>query len=431
MRSLQLARLLLFAAMTITPATTTQASLRPSVEPGQIRADRLGILLPKILERRGIDLWLVLTREGAVEPVAPTIGLDHIVARGAFLFSRSAGRYRKLAILASYDADSVRGTGLYDQVVSYKSEGIKPHLLSAVQELDPKVIAIDFSRDVPVADGLTYGLRRYLEETLGAAYAERMISAQELIVDLLGTKLPMEIAALRYAIEATQTVIGEALTSRIIQPGITSERDVHRHFEQRGAELGCTIAFSSVVVGPTRGHSEPTDRVIQRGDLVRVDFGYRYAGYSADIQRTAYVLREGESAAPAEIQRFWDTTRRANLAARAALKVGATGLEVDSAGRRVITEAGYAEYPHGTGHAIGLQVHDVGAMLGPDWPERYGEAVRFQIGPDQVYAVEPALYVDYPPMGGEIHIGLEEDILVTPDGPQLIGTAQRELILIQ
>ena len=221
---------------------------RPLVEPEKIRADRLDILLPRILERRGIDLWLVFTREGAVDPVAPTIGLDHIVARGAFLFSRDHGRFRKQAILASYDADSMRSTGLYDQVLSFKSEGIKPQLRRAVEELDPKVIAIDFSRDVPVADGLTHGMRLYLEEALGPSYAGRMVSAQELIVDLLGTKLPMEIAALRYAVETTQTVLAEALTPQVIGPGVTSEKDVHHYFEQRGGELGCTIAFSSVVV---------------------------------------------------------------------------------------------------------------------------------------------------------------------------------------
>ncbi|HEX9639183.1 MAG TPA: M24 family metallopeptidase [Acidobacteriota bacterium] len=418
--------LFLVAVMSL-PALSV-ALERPAVEPETIRADRLGVLLPRILQQRGIDLWLVFTREGAVDPVASTIGVDHIVARGAFLFSRSGERYRKQAILASYDADSVRATGLYDQVLSYKSEGIKPHLKRVVEELDPKRIAVNFARDVPVADGLTHGMRRYLDEVLGATYAERMVSAQELVVDLLGTKLPMEIAALRYAVEATQSVIREALTPQIIRPGVTAEMDLHRHFEQHAPELGCTIAFSSVVVGPSRGHSEPTDRVIQRGDLVRIDFGYRCAGYAADIQRTAYVLKQGESEAPAAIRRLWEVTLQANRAARAALKVGATGLEVDTAGRSVITGAGFDEYPHGTGHAIGVQVHDVGAMLGPDWPERYGEPVRFKIGADQVYAIEPILYTEY--AGAEIHIGLEEDVLVTPSGPELLGTAQEELILI-
>ena len=188
---------------------------------------------------------------------------------------------------------------------------------------------------------------------------------------------------------------------------------------------------SSVVVGPTRGHSDPTGRVIQAGDLVRIDFGITHRGYSTDIQRTAYVLRPGETAPPAEIQKMWETCRTATDSAIAAMRPSVTGLDIDTVARKVLTDAGYQGYPHAAGHPIGFEVHDVGPLLGPDWPERYGSTVFFKLEKDQTFAVEPILYADYAPMGGEINIGLEEDVVITAHGVERLHPRQDALILLR
>ena len=124
-------------------------------------------------------------------------------------------------------------------------------------------------------------------------------------------------------------------------------------------------------------------------------------------------------------------TLKANRAAIAALKPGNTGLDVDTAGRSSLTGDGYPEYPHGTGHPIGLKVHDVGPLLGPDWRERYGDNVRFTIEPGQVFAVEPLIYVKPAELDYEINTSLEENLVVGADGARLIGTPQTALILIR
>jgi Xaa-Pro aminopeptidase len=212
---------------------------------------------------------------------------------------------------------------------------------------------------------------------------------------------------------------------------VTTEIALNEWMEGRARELGFEVAFASVVVGPQRGHSTPTDRVIERGDVIRVDWGASYGGYCADIQRTAYVLKEGESGPPAWLQRLWEATLKANRAGVAALKPGATGHDVDTAARGSLVAAGYPEYPHGTGHAIGLKVHDVGPMLGPDWRERYGERVFFPIEAGQVFAVEPLIYMTVPELGYEFHTSLEEDVVIEAQGARLIGTPQTALILIR
>ena len=404
------------------------------VDHEKIRRDRLNVLLPQIMKEQKIDVWLTFTRENTIDPILPVIGIDDIVARGAFIFARDPARdgerFRSIAIAASYDVDPIHKSGLYDEVIAYKAEGVKPHLRKAIDALAPKTIAINYSRDVTIADGLTAGLRGYLDEALGP-HTKKFISSERLVVSLLGRKLPEEIAALERAGEGTQRVIREALTSKHVKPGVTTENDLNDWMTARAKQLGFGVAFTSVVVGPQRGHSEPTDRVIVRGDVIRIDWGASHGGYCADIQRTAYVLNEGETEAPAWLQRLWDATVAANRAAVAALKPGNTGNDVDKAGRGSLVDAGYPEYPHGTGHAIGLKVHDVGPMLGPDWRERYGDPVFFKIEPDQVFAVEPLIYIRPDELGYDFHTGLEENLVVEKDGARYIGTPQTELILIR
>ena len=395
-----------------------------------IRRERIDRLVPEALKAHGVEMWLTFTRENAVDPILPTLGLDHIVARGAFVFFFDPdGRYRKVAIAASYDVDPIERSGLYDEVIAYGKEGIKSHLGDLVRRADPSRIAINHSRDETVADGLTLGMRAYLDEALGGI-TERFVSSEKIVASVLGRKVPREIDALREAAEATQRIIAEALTDEVVKPGVTTENDLNDWMVRRAEELGYGVAFHSIVVGPSRGHSDPTDRVILRGDIIRVDWGASNQGYSADIQRTAYVLREGETESPAWLRKLFDDTLEANRAAVAACRPGKRGVDVDTAGRTALTSKGYEEYPHGSGHPIGLKVHDVGPKLSPDWKERYGDPVFFVIEPGQVFAIEPILYINPPQLGYDMHIALEEDVVVEESGARIIGTPQTAIILI-
>jgi Xaa-Pro dipeptidase len=394
-----------------------------------IRRERIRKLLPRIMQEQKVGAWLTLTRESTIDPLLPVFGMDKIVARGAFLFTLEGGSLRAAAIAASYDVDPIRESGLYDEVIAYGSEGIKPHLQRVAGSVGAGSIAVNVSRDVPIADGLTAGLRAYLLEALGDI-GGRLVSSEKLVMSLLGRKLPAEIAALEAAAETTQRILAESLTAQHVVPGVTTEKMLDDWMRARAEELGFGVAFGSVVVGPTRGHSDPTERVIQRGDALRTDWGASCGGYCADIQRMAYVLKEGEKTVPAWLERLWRATLSANRAAVAALVPGATGNDVDKAGRGGIVAAGYAEYPHGTGHAIGLKVHDVGPMLGPDWRERYGDTVFFRIEPGQVFAVEPMAYTVPDEVGYEVHASLEEDLVVEASGPRYLGRPQTDIILI-
>jgi Xaa-Pro aminopeptidase len=399
-------------------------------DPHAIRRERIERLLGECMAARGIDLWLVYTRESSRDPLGWDVGLDQVVARSAGLFSLRDGVLTRDAIVASYDTSPVEVSGIYQSVTPYRSEGITPHLEAAFARLAPRKVALDVSRDMPVADGLTHGMRLHLDEVLGPRLGEVAVSSEPLVVTFRCRKLPGELEALERAVLLTQDALRRVLTADVVRAGTTRELDVADFLVRATEAGGAKLSFCHVMVGPCRGHSEPTERVIQAGDLLRIDFGVFVDGYTSDIQRTAYVLSSGESGPPEAVARLFETTLRANRAGIDALRPGARGRDVDAKARAVFVEAGYEEYPHAAGHPIGLEVHELGPTLGPPWKERYGSSVDHLIEPGMVFAVEPMAYPEIPDCGGVVHLGLEEDVVVTPDGPRIIGTPQDELVLI-
>jgi Xaa-Pro aminopeptidase len=241
---------------------------------------------------------------------------------------------------------------------------------------------------------------------------------------------------MRSVVRKTEQILAEALSPAVIVPGQTTEKAIADFIRKRRREMGLSSSWAedqdpNVMAGLVRGHSAASDAAVLPGSIVRIDAGADEDGYKSDVQRLAYVLRPGEKAAPPEVAKAFDTVRAANRAAAAALKPGATGTAVDSAGRKVVTDAGYPEYAHATGHPIGFFTHDLGPMLAPDWPDRYGKLGAYTLERDQTFAVEPSLETELPWMlGGRVGFGLEEDYLVTETGSEPLGTPQETLILI-
>jgi Xaa-Pro aminopeptidase len=190
----------------------------------------------------------------------------------------------------------------------------------------------------------------------------------------------------------------------VVTPGETTERDVADWMRARLWEMDLDPAWDiegcpNVWTHP-RGHGGPSDAVIQGGDTLSVDFGIRLIGYCTDLQRTAYVLRPGEAEIPEDIARMWETVVASNRAAVEAMRPGVTGCDVDAAARAVVVEAGYEAYPHATGHVVGFLAHEIGPLLGPDWPDRYGKTVHRTLDAGQIYAVEPAVSFSRHGVGG-------------------------------
>ena len=383
----------------------------------------------QILKEKNVDLWLTFVRETSAggDPVLPLIYGDASLTWLSALIIGADGQ--KIAIVGRFEEEAARKTGAFTRVLSY-DQSIRPSLLAVLEELDPQSIAVNISKNDVLADGLTYGMYQILVEELlaGTPFADRLVSAENIISALRGRKTPLEIERIKAAIFETEKIYQN--TFAILRPGL-SERMVAAHMHQELEKAGLSHAWTpsgcpAVNTGPDSpmGHGEPTDLTIQPGHVIHFDFGVRKEDYCSDIQRVGYMLREGESAPPELVQKGFEIIRASVEAAFAILRPGVTGQEVDAASRKVVVDHGYPEFMHATGHQLGRLAHDGGGILGPAW-DRYGDLPLRPIEAGQVYTIEPHIVVP-----GYGCIGLEEDVLVTEKGAVYLGTPQTELHLI-
>lgn len=399
------------------------SSKSPSLERQKVRQSAA------ILGELGLETWLTFVRETSVtgDPALEVILGKDVTWASAFLVSKE----KSAAIVGSLDASSVKDAGAFDEVVEYV-ESIKPDLLAWLEEVDPKSIAINYSEDSEIADGLSHGMFLRLSTYLrGTRFADRLCSSERLVAALRERKTPAEVTLMREAIRHTLEIYDEV--HHFLKPGQT-EIEVARFMAARAAARGLSMAWAeehcpSVFTGPdTAGaHYGPTERRIERGHIVNMDFGLRYEGYCSDLQRTFYILREGETAAqiPAAVRHGFDTLLASIQRSFDAIRPGVPGKEIDAIARGVIVDAGYDEYPHALGHQVGRHAHDGAGLLAPQW-ERYGSRPDYPIEVGQVYTIEPRLMVP-----GHGVVTIEEEILVGADGAEWLSAPQRELLIVE
>ena len=380
-----------------------------------------------ILQEKGVDLWLTFVRETSAggDPVLPLIYDFDLTWQSALILTRSGER---IAIIGRLEEDAARTTGAYPTIASY-DQSIRPLLRETLHRLDPRTIAINYSENDVHADGLGHGLYLVLQNHLaGTPLADRLVSAEPVINALRGRKTPAEVKRIRAAIQTTDQIYRRTFDR--LRVGMT-ERQVAAVMHELLDEYGLPPAWGrdhcpAVNAGPDSpvGHAGPTDIAVAPGHLVHFDFGVRQNDYCSDIQRVVYVARPGELQPPAEVQKGFDTVVRAIQAVVAAIKPGVPGHEIDAVARDIVTGAGYPEFKYATGHQLGRTVHDGAGLLGPLW-ERYGETPNYPLEAGQVFTVEPGLAVP-----GYGYIGLEEDVLVTPEGAVFLHEPQLELVVI-
>jgi Xaa-Pro aminopeptidase len=382
----------------------------------------------ELLDEFGLDCWLTFTRETEIngDPVLPFLAPGHLTWHSAFIIARD-GRSR--AIVGRYDKRSVEETGAYDAVVDYVT-GFKEPFKEYMAAIDPKTIAVNYSQGSEICDGLTHGLYLTLVDVLGEiGLAGRLVTSEKLVSALRERKSAYEIGRIREAIRHTEEIY--ALAAGFLRPGRT-EREIaafmraevdRRRLVPAWGEATCPAVFT----GPdtAQAHYGPTGRIVEPGHILNMDFGVRVDSYCSDMQRTFYILKKGEAKAPVDVQRGFDTIRRAVEESKAAMKPGVLGLDVDAVARGIVTAAGYEEFPHALGHQVGRFPHDGTALLGPRW-EKYGQKPLRPLEPGMVFTIEPRLTVP-----GKGVVTIEEMVVVTESGAEWLSDPQAKLLLVR
>ena len=383
----------------------------------------------EILKEQGTDLWLTFVREtsGVRDPVLDfLIGANDLTWPSALILTRKG---ETIAIIGNLEKDAVQRLNVFDEIIGYDAAVSGP-LRETLTRLNPDQIAVNTSKNNVHADGLTHAMYEFLQEYLaGTPYADRLVSAEPIINAMRGRKTPTELARIRKAVEITDEIYKK--TFDFIKVGMT-EIEVGEYMHQLARDYGVGLAWPAencpaVNSGPDSpiGHNGPTEIKIERGHLIHFDFGVKYEDYCSDIQRVAYVLREGESEAPPEVQRGFITIRTAIEKPREFMKAGVTGNSIDVIAREIVVDSGYPEYLYALGHQLGRVAHDGGALLGPLW-EKYGDSPNQTLEDGQVYTIEPGLTV--PNYG---YMGIEEDVVMTEKGAEYFTEPQREIVLIR
>lgn len=381
-----------------------------------------------ILKEKNVDCWITFVRESAIngDPALDYLLSADVTWHTAVILT-SAGE--ACVICGEYDLRTVQDTGAYRRVVGFV-KGIREPFLDIMRGLNPSAIAVNYSEGSEICDGITHGMYLTLTSLLGElGYENRVISAEAIVSALRERKTPTELARIGQAIKSTEEIF--AKVAEVISPGKT-EREIAAFMKSEVDRAGLECAWEpshcpAVFTGPeTAGaHYAPTDRRVETGHLLNMDFGVKCQGYCSDLQRTFYILEKGEAKPPPEVKKGFETLVDAIEHSRKAMKPGVQGIEIDAVARGEITAAGYAKFPHALGHQVGRFAHDGTALLGPAW-EKYARKPFAHLEPGMVFTIEPRLTVP-----GRGIATIEEMVIVTASGAEYLSSPQKELILIR
>lgn len=414
-------------------------------------SDKLQKALLPAMRNHGIDMWITLDRENNPDPLHVELGGRYSGVRAAYIFFDNGSDTPEKIYYSSHEqpANSVISQ-IYDEKVyyGYSKEGLTPYLSKAIYERDPKRIGVNTSHTLPEADGLTVGLKNYLVDTIGAEYADRIVSAELVVRDFRLNRAELEVELYTKLLEWSSRWMEEALSTANVVTGRTTAEDIAWWLQDRALELGVTGGGTVRVVRegvllPIHDPNIP----LEPGDIVGIDGGLDYLGYEIDIKRTAYILRPGETVVPESLLSAWRAAHDMGDLYASKMKPGNIGHEIwetinaeaeklgykavgpDSGGDAVTTttpEVGIY------GHSVGNEAHDIGARIAADLPFAYGNRVRFPLVANEWESIELHVSTPIPEWDGKTwYARFEETAQITNDGARWLIPTQKELFLIE
>ena len=407
----------------------------------EVLSDRLNNLLPSLMEKNGIDMWVLITREYNEDPIVKTmLPATWLSARRrtilVFYYNPQTKEYQKLAVARYSVGESIKAA--WDM----KANPDQWDALNAIiTKFQPKKIAVNTSVHFGHADGLDHTEYETFKQKLPIAYASKIVSSEPLAIAWLETRTDKEMQFYPQLIKMSKDIIAEGFSSKVITPGITTTEDLVWWYRQEIIKRGFTtwfhpsveiqrndsVTFDHLTAFTSKGYNSKD--VIVQGDLLHVDFGITYLRLNTDIQEHAYVLKPNETNAPLYLQKALETGNRLQDILTDQFKVNKTGNQILSdalaqAKKENINATIYT-------HPIGFHGHAAGPAIGM-WDMQEGVPGTGDVAMQYktAYSIELNAAVEIKEWKKTIRIMLEQDGYFDQSGFRYINGRQTKLHLV-
>ncbi len=404
----------------------------------EILEDRLDNLLPSLMRREGIDMWIIISREYNEDPVMkamlPSTWLSARRRTIMVFHQPEKGDFEKIAI-ARYDVGKLLKGEWNLDVFPDQWEA----LVNIIKERNPKKIGINVSKDFALADGLVHTEYSEFLEKLSAKDQEKVVSAQNLAIAWLETRSERELEIYPMICHMAHQILQEGLSERHIHPGITTTDDVVWWLRQRVNDLGLDTWFHPSVSIQRRSNGKndflrsfskrPKQQIIVKGDLLHVDFGITYLRLNTDQQQHFYVLQDGESQVPTGLAQAFKNGNELQDVLTSNFIKGRSGNEILKATLDQVKGNKYSASVYT--HPIGLHGHAAGPTIGM-WDQQDGVKGRgdYPLYENTAYSIELFAATEVDEWGQIVRIMLEEDGVFGKDGFYYLDGRQKEILTI-
>lgn len=395
---------------------------------------RLENIIPGLMRREGIDMWIIICREYNEDPVYLTMVPEPSMAarRTSILIFHDKGEKEGVARLTG----SFYGMGKwYESIYTDKTKDQMVNLADYIKKNDPQKIGINESETWAFGDGLSASFKAKLVKALPPKYIKRLVSAENLCVGWLETRSPRELSIYRHICGIAHDIIAEFFSNKVIVPEVTTTSDVVWWIRQKFTDLGLETWFQpSVSIQRSDKEAKKYQgnrNVIRRGDLLHCDIGIVYLGLCTDTQENAYVCHIGENETPEGLKEALRRGNRLQDIVMTEHRLGRSGNEV----LRLSLEKAKAEglNPSVYCHPLGIHGHAAGFVVGL-WNRQDGVPVRgeYPLYYNTCYAIEMNNKYKVPEWDNkEVQMGLEEGGVFTEAGCKFIDGRQTKLYLIK
>lgn len=403
-------------------------------------ADRFNNLLPELMDRAKIDMWVLIAREYNEDPVMRTmLPAKWLNARRrtmlVFYRDKAANTIEKLAV-ARYDV----GENISSAWDKEKEPDQWKRLVQIIEERNPERIGINISSKFGIADGLVKTDYDLLIEALPDNLEAKLTSAQELAIGWIETRTAKEMELYNTLVQITHDIVDEAFSSKVINPGVTTTDDVVWWMRQKVTDMGLETwfhptvdiqrdneALKSHIYSFSKGEK---NKVIFPGDLLHCDFGITYIGLNTDCQQHAYVLKEGETEVPAFLAEAFTKGNQLQDILTGNFETGKTGNQILLKSLEEAKAIGLR--PSIYTHPLGVYGHSSGPTIGM-WDSQGGVPGNgdYPLYPNTVYAIELNTTVNITPWNKDIRIMLEEAGFYGLDGFRYVNKRQEAIKAIK